>query len=74
MQQPVGHHRGLDRLSRYAPMDDLYQAAYHALYRMGPGPAQTRLKPLLQALRGPAAPVEAAMVAYRLLQEWTPAQ
>ena len=60
----------LERLSRYAPMNDIYQAAYHALHRIGTAEVQRRLQPLLMALRGPAAPVEAPMVAYRLLQEW----
>lgn len=60
----------LERLARYAPMDDLYQAAYHALHRIGAAETQARLRPLLKALHGPAAPAEAPMAAYRLLQEW----
>jgi hypothetical protein len=51
-------------------MDDTYQTAYHALHRIGTAETQHRLQPLLKALRGPAASVEAPMVAYRLLQEW----
>jgi len=60
----------LERLSRYSPMDDTCQAAYHALHRIGSAETQKQLQPLLKALRGPAAPVEAPMVAYRLLQAW----
>lgn len=60
----------LERLLRYAPMDDTYQAAYHALHRIGSPEAQSELQPLLKALHGPAAPVEAPRVAYRLLREW----
>jgi len=60
----------LERLARYAPMDDMYQAAYHALHRIGLAETQRQLQPLLKALRSPAAPVEAPMVAYRLLQGW----
>ena len=59
----------LERLLRYAPMDDTYQAAHHALHRIGSPEAQRELQPLLKALRGPAAPVEAPRVAYRLLRE-----
>ena len=60
----------LERLARYAPVDDTYQAAYHALHRLGAADVQRKLQPLLKALRGPAAPVEAPMLAYHLLQEW----
>jgi HEAT repeat protein len=60
----------LERLSHYAPMDDTYRAAYHALHHIGPAETQRRLQALLNALRGPAAPIEGPMVAYRLLQEW----
>jgi HEAT repeat protein len=59
----------LDRLARYLPHDDSYQAAYHALHSLtGEGPS--RLTPLLKALRGPSAPAEAPSVAFRLRQEW----
>jgi hypothetical protein len=60
----------LERLLHFVPVDDTYQAAYHALHQIGSGEMQTRLQPLLNALRGPAAPVEAPSVAYRLLQAW----
>ncbi len=61
----------LDRLARYVPVDDVYQAASHALRRIAMGSdLRVRLDPLLKALLAGTAPVEVPMLAYRLLQEW----
>jgi HEAT repeat protein len=60
----------LERLTRYVAMDETYQIAYHALHRIGPRETQARLQPALQALRGPAAAVEAPRAASRLFQTW----
>ncbi len=60
----------LDRLSRYTLTEDVRQVAYHALHQMPSRLVQARLHPLLDALRSPAAAVEAPGVAYRLLQTW----
>ncbi len=46
------------------------QAAYHALHDIASSEVQERLQPLLVALRGPAASIEAPAVAQRLLMEW----
>jgi hypothetical protein len=46
------------------------QAAIHALHGVRSQRVQDRLKPLLDALRGPNAGVEAPMLAQRLLAEW----
>jgi HEAT repeat protein len=46
------------------------QAAFHALHGITSPRVQERLKPLLDALRGPAASVEAPLLAQRLLTEW----
>ena len=46
------------------------QAAFHALNGIASHRVKERLKPLLDALRGPAASVEAPMLAQRLQEEW----
>jgi HEAT repeat protein len=46
------------------------QAAIHALHGVRSQRAQERLKPLLDALHGPNAGVEAPVLAQRLLTEW----
>jgi HEAT repeat protein len=46
------------------------QAAYHALHGITSRQIQERIKPLLDALHGPAASIEAPAVAQRLLMEW----
>jgi HEAT repeat protein len=46
------------------------QAVIHALHGVRSQRIQERLKPLLDALRGPNAGVEAPMLAQRLLAEW----
>ncbi len=67
---PLAVSKILERLSRYAPMNDTYQVAYHALRQIGTPEMQLRLLPLLKALHGPAAAVVAPVEAYRLLQLW----
>ena len=46
------------------------QAAYNALHGITSRPIQARIKPLLDALRGPAASIEAPVIAQHLLMEW----
>lgn len=46
------------------------QAAYHALHGVLSRRLRERLKPILEALRSPAASVEAPAIAQRLLQDW----
>ena len=60
----------LQWLSHHTLLDNVRQAAYHALHQMPSRRVQVRLQPLLDALRGPAAAVEAPTAAYRLLQTW----
>ncbi len=60
----------LERLARYVPHDDSYQAAYHALHRIHVHHAELDLEPLLKALLATTAPAEVPMLAYRLLQAW----
>jgi HEAT repeat protein len=60
----------LERLARYMPHDDSYQAARHALHRIQIRHPDLALESLLKALAATTAPAEAPMLAYRLLQEW----
>ncbi len=61
----------LERLSRHTLSDGARQAAYHALHKMAlTKEHQERLHPLLEALNGPAAFVEAPGMAFHLLQLW----
>jgi hypothetical protein len=48
------------------------QAVYHALHAMPARQTQEYLNPILEALRGPSAGLEAPVVAQRLLSEWNP--
>ncbi len=61
----------LTMLSRYPLNEQFRRAAYHALHGVTSTQAQKQLKPLLDAMRGPAASVEAASIAQSLLLEWT---
>lgn len=61
----------LAMLSRYPLNEQFRRAAYHALHGVSSTSAQKRLKPLLQAMRGPAAGIEAASIAQQLLMKWT---
>jgi HEAT repeat protein len=60
----------LERLSRCALTEGARQAAYHALRNMRSDDLQLRLRPVLEALHGPAAATEAPILAHRLLQSW----
>jgi HEAT repeat protein len=52
-------------------MDEQFrQAAYHALHGITSNITRERLKPLLNALRGPAPRIEAPRIAQYLLLEW----
>ncbi len=69
---PLAVPKILERLSRYAPMNDVYQVAHHALRQISqaePPEVQMRLQPLLKVLHDPSAPVAAPVEAYRLLQK-----
>ena len=57
-------------LNRYKLDEQFRHAAYHALHGITSYRVQKRLKPLLDALHGSAASVEAPMLAQRLLAEW----
>ncbi len=57
-------------ISRHKLKEPTRQAAYHALHGIVSRKVQVRIKPLLDALRGPAASVEAPAIAQRLLMEW----
>ncbi len=46
------------------------QAAYHALHGIASRKIQKRIKPLLKAMKGPAAGLEAPFIAQQLLMEW----
>lgn len=61
----------LTMLSRYPLSEQFRRAAYHALHGVVSNQTRKRLKPLLDSMRGPAASVEAATVAQKLLMEWT---
>lgn len=61
----------LDGLRRHTLVEPYRQAAYHALHAIVSRHAQARLKPLLDALNGPAARTEAPLIAQRILAEWT---
>ncbi len=60
----------LTMLNRYKLDEQFRHAAYHALHGITSYRVQKRLKPLLDALHGSAASVEAPMLAQRLLAEW----
>ena len=57
-------------LSSYPLNEQFRQAAYHALHGVASTQLQKQIKPLLDAMRGPAASVETAVIAQRLLLEW----
>lgn len=57
-------------LDRHELTEPLREAAIHALRSVQSHQAQERLKPLLEALHGPAPRVEAPRVAQQLLSEW----
>ena len=57
-------------ISRNRMTEPLREAAFHALHAMMSRRTQERIRPLLNALLGPAASVEAPAVAQRLLAEW----
>lgn len=57
-------------ISRHQLNEPFRQAAYHALHSISSRQIQEFVKPLLNALRGPDAFVEAPAVAQRLLMEW----
>ena len=57
-------------LSRQKLNEPFRQAAYHALHSMLSRRTQERIKPVLEALRSPAASVEAPAAAQRLLASW----
>ena len=57
-------------LTHHEMEEQFRQAAIHALHGVRSQRVQDRLKPLLDALRGPNAGVEAPMLAQRLLAEW----
>jgi HEAT repeat protein len=53
------------------PLDEQYrQVVYHALHAMPAAQTQEYLRPLLHALSGASAAVEAPCVAQRILSEW----
>ena len=60
----------LKTLSRRKLTAPARQAAYHALHSMNSLAAQRRLAPLLRAMKGPSADVEAPIIAQRLLADW----
>jgi HEAT repeat protein len=57
-------------LTHHEMEEQFRQAAIHALHGVRSQRVQNWLKPLLDALRGPNAGVEAPMLAQRLLAEW----
>jgi HEAT repeat protein len=57
-------------LSRYPLNEQSRTAAYHALHGILSASIQGYIKPLLDALHGPAPGIEAPIVAQRLLLEW----
>lgn len=60
----------LEMLSRSKLSEPLREAAYHALHAMPSRQTQERLQPVLTALTGPAASVQAPQEAQRLLRTW----
>lgn len=60
----------LNVLTRQRLSEPFRQAAYHALHAMPSRLTQEYLQPLLQALKSPAANVEAARQAQHMLLEW----
>jgi len=57
-------------ISQAAPSAQTRQAAYHALHGVLARRLRERLRPILEALRSPAASAEAPAIAHRLLQDW----
>ncbi|MEN8173571.1 MAG: HEAT repeat domain-containing protein [Chloroflexota bacterium] len=57
-------------LSRHRMNEPMRQAAFHALHGIASRKVQKRIKPLVDALRGSAASIEAPVIAQRLLMEW----
>jgi len=60
----------LTMLARYPLNEQFRRAAYHALHGVSSPSAQKRLIPLLEAMRGPAASIEAASIAQQLMMKW----
>ena len=60
----------LTMLTHHKLDEQFRQAAFHALNGITSRRIKEPLKPLLDALRGPAAGVEAPMLAHRLLKDW----
>ena len=60
----------LTMLSRHPLNEQFRRAAYHALHGVSSTSAQRRLKPLLEAMRGPAASIETASIAQKILMKW----
>lgn len=60
----------LNVLCHYPINEPFRQAAYHALHAMPSRRTQEYLKPLLEALRSPAADIHAPRVAQRMALEW----
>jgi len=63
-------HKILERLARPTISEDMRQVVYHALHQIPSRRIQARLRPLLAALRGPAAATEGPEVAAQLLRTW----
>jgi len=57
-------------ISQYELTEQSRRAAYHALHGIVSRRVQLRIEPLLEALRGPAASLEAPAIAQRLLKQW----
>jgi len=57
-------------LSRYTLNEPSRNAAYHALHGILSASTQEYIKPLLDALHGPAPDIEAPIIAQRLLLDW----
>ncbi len=60
----------LELVSQRSPSESARQAIYHALHGLASLELRTRLAPLLDALHGPAADLEAPLVAQRLYYEF----
>ncbi len=60
----------LNVLTRYRLSEPFRQAVFHALHAMPSRLTQEYLQPLLQALKSPAANIEAPRQAQRMLLEW----
>jgi len=60
----------LNVLTRQPINEPFRQAAYHSLHAMPSKQTREYLEPLLLALRSPSAPVQAPLIAQRLLEDW----